>query len=537
MRLRARLLLALAYVLLLAVVSLGLPLALSLRSRVDAEVRSQAESQADLVAATAADLLAPAQREGLNRLVATAAIDVRGRVIVVDAAGHVISDSARSDAGGNYGNRPEIASALAGRRAQIQRHSDSLGADLLATAVPIMRSGGTAGAVRITQGVAEVDRAVRRITIELALLAALVLALGLAAGVLIARSVARPIVRLEDAARRVAGGDLLARAPVDEGSAEQRSLARSLNDMTARLSRTLERQREFVADASHQLRTPLTGVRLRVEEARALGVSPAAAHELEAAEAEVDRMAQLVDELLVLSRAGDHELPCDRLRLPAVVEAAAERWAPLAAMAGVGLTVESTGAMSSPPVPAAPTARDETSAAPSATAVVGTVPAPGGSRARTETTEPPGRRGARPKTTRPPDRRTAHIETAWAPAVDLDRAVDSIVENAIRYAAPGSAIEIVALPGAIEVRDRGPGIDADEIDLVWERFHRGRAGRRHASGTGLGLPIARELARGWGGDASLRPRPGGGTIARLDIPAAADGPMDRARPSTHEDPA
>ncbi|UGS34418.1 sensor histidine kinase [Capillimicrobium parvum] len=473
MRLRTRLLLALTYVLLLAVISLGLPLALSLRSRVDAEVRSQAESQADLVAATASDLLAPSQRGRLDRLVSTAAADVRGRVIVVDADGRVLADSAGSGRGASYGTRPEIASALGGRRSQIRRHSDSLGTDLLATAVPILGSGRTAGAVRVTQGVDEVGRAVRRITIELALLAALVLALGMAAGLLIARSVARPIVRLEDAARRVADGDLSVRVPTDEGSAEQRSLARSFNEMTARLSRALDRQREFVADASHQLRTPLTGVRLRVEEAQALGVSPAAAHELDGAEAEVDRMAQLVDELLLLSRAGEHELPAGRLVLGDVAARAAERWTPVAAAAGLELT-----------------------------AVAGDA-----------------------------------APAAWAPAAELDRALDSLVENAVRYASPATAVEIAALAGAIEVRDRGPGIDPAERELVWERFHRGRAGRQASGGTGLGLPIARELARGWGGEATLRPRPGGGAIARLDVPPAAPDPGRRPSPGRRRSPA
>ena len=85
--------------------------------------------------------------------------------------------------------------------------------------------------------------------------------------------------------------------------------------MTDRVQRLLGSQRAFVADASHQLRTPLTGLRLRIEEARAAGVSAAAGAELDAGVAEVDRLAQIVDELIVLSRAGERELPGDRLDL------------------------------------------------------------------------------------------------------------------------------------------------------------------------------------------------------------------------------
>ena len=92
--LATRLLLALAYVTLLAIVALGVPLALNLRDRVDSEVRAQARSQADVVAATASDLLDPASRARLHRLTATAADTVSGRVLVVSRNGRVLSDSA-----------------------------------------------------------------------------------------------------------------------------------------------------------------------------------------------------------------------------------------------------------------------------------------------------------------------------------------------------------------------------------------------------------------------------------------------------------
>ena len=160
MTLRVRLLAAFAYVLLLAIVALEVPLALNLSRRVDAEIKSEASSGAQLVADSAAGRL-HRERE-LQGLLRTAARDLGGRVIVTDDGGRLVADSAgtglrRSD----YGSRPEIAAALAGRTAQGTRYSDSLGEDLLFTAVPLVRDGRAVGAVRVTQSVAAVQAEVR----------------------------------------------------------------------------------------------------------------------------------------------------------------------------------------------------------------------------------------------------------------------------------------------------------------------------------------------------------------------------------------
>lgn len=453
MRLRTGLLAALAYVLLLAIVALGVPLALSLSARVNDEVRSQARGQADLVAATAADLLAPARRNELAILVRTSAASVRGRVLVVDRSGAVLADSALPpELGSSYAARPEIVSALRGREVQVQRASHTLGEEILATAVPIIRNRAPVGAVRVTQSVAAVHAAVGRVELGLGLIGAIVLALGLAVGVVIARQIARPLGRLERVAGRVAAGDLSARAAI-EGSREQRSLGASFNEMTDRVQRLLGSQRAFVADASHQLRTPLTGLRLRIEEARAAGVSPAAADELDAGVAEVDRLAQIVEELLVLSRAGERELPGERLDLGAAIERALTRWRAAAAERDIAL-----------------------------------------------------------------EQGELHGADVWCAAVDADRALDVLVENALCYAPRGTRVMLASAPGRIEVRDRGPGLTAQERESIFERFHRGSAGTGGPPGSGLGLAIARELAREWGGEVTLRNREGGGAVATLELP-------------------
>jgi signal transduction histidine kinase len=449
-------------VLVLAVVSLGVPLALSLRDRVNSEVHSQALSQADVVAATSADLLNPPSPTGLGELVRASAAAVRGRVLIVNARGLVLADSASTATlGSSYLSRPEIAAALRGRSVQTQRASHTLGQDLLATAVPVLRRGSTIGAVRITQSVAAVQHAVRTTVAKLALVAGTVLLLGLLAGGVIARQVALPLGRLEDAARRIAGGDLAARATV-EGSSEQRSLSASFNEMADRVQRLVGAQREFVADASHQLRTPLTALRLRLEGARAVKVdgSPSAIDseldaDLDAGMAEVDRLAAIVDELLVLSRSEDRELQGERVDLPDAVARAVERWHAAADARAIALTPSIDG---------------------------------------------PG--------------------SAWCARADLDRALDVLVENALAYSPEGGEVTIAAGHGRVEIRDRGPGLSPGEEQLVFERFHRGSAGLRGPAGSGLGLAIARTLARAWHGDVQLTNRPGGGAVAVLELPEA-----------------
>jgi two-component system, OmpR family, sensor kinase len=433
-------------VLVLAIVALEVPLIISLRDRVDGEVRSQARSQANFLA-TAIDL-APARRAELERVTADIARQVRGRVIVVGANGRLLTDSSGSErVGVDYSrSRPEIASALADRAYQQRRSSATLGQEILATAVPVKVRGRVVGAVRITQGVKAVGRATRRATLGLIAIGLLVLVLGLAAGAVIARQVAGPVDRLDRAVRRVADGDLTARAKV-EGSAEQQRLARAFNDMTARLERLLASQREFVADASHQLRTPLSGLRLRLEEARAATPDPGAHEEIDAGLRELDRLSAIVSELLVLSHAGEVDAPPEPVDLEDAAHRAAARW---------------DGA-------------DD-----------GRVLADGGA------------------------------AEGFCPRADLDRALDALVENALRYG--NGEVVVRSAPGALEVLDRGPGLAADELAAVFERFHRGHAGRSGPAGTGLGLPIARELARRWGGEVTLANRDGGGVRAVVTVP-------------------
>jgi two-component system, OmpR family, sensor kinase len=472
MSLRLQLLLAFAYVLLLIIVALEVPLALSLARRIDAEVKNDAATQAFRVAANASGRIG--NRKELAALVRRSARDLGGRVLVVDRRGRLVADSGGQPLGRTYGSpsRPEIGQALAAGRAQGERHSDTLGEDLLYTAVPVTNNGHVVGAVRVTQSLSAVHAKIRRGVLALVAIGGFALVVGLALAWFLASSLSRPLRNLAATARRVEGGDLSARADA-AGAKEQREVSAAFNDMAERLGAVLDAQREFVANASHQLRTPLTGLRLRFESARGKAGADAS-RELEAAEQEVERMASLLTSLLTLARDGDKPASGDAVSLARAAERAHERWAPTAAQDGRELELVGSGE-------ATITASEEDL------------------------------------------------------AILLDNLIENALRYSpaggrvsIGWRSDGRRVRI-------GVEDEGPGIDEDESERVFERFYRGSASRGGEDGTGLGLNVVEALARRWDGEATLTNRPEGGARAEIVLPAhsslpAADPQLDEALP-------
>ena len=455
MTLRTRLLAAFAYVLVLVIVALEVPLVLNVSRRVDSEVKAHAAADAQLVAATASTELRTGDTRDLSRIARRAAEDSGGRVIVVDRNGRVVADSA--GLAGNYGDRPEIQAALGGRIAQGRRFSETLGESLLFTAVPVVVGENVGGAVRVTQSVDAIDRRVRRDILGLVGIGLMALVLGLAFAWVLAGTLARPLQRLAATARRVEAGDLGARAE-PEGSAENREVAEAFNDMTERLEQVLVAQREFVANASHQLRTPLTGLRLRLENA-SMKAGPELSGELEAAEREVERLARLLTALLTLAREGDRPPARQAVSAADALERARERWDERAAQGGHRLDVR---------------CRDQGLAAVSdedlAIVLDNLV-----------------------------ENALVYSPDGGTVALECDRDGDDVV---------------------VAVSDDGPGLQPGEEERVFERFARGRGGQG-TPGTGLGLSIVATLARRWGGSARIANRPSGGARAEVRLPAAS----------------
>ncbi|SCL32631.1 Signal transduction histidine kinase [Micromonospora nigra] len=332
----------------------------------------------------------------------------------------------------------------------------------IVVAVPINDGGEVLGAVVTATPSGDVRRTVTTWWLLLAalgllaVLACVLTAFGLAGWVL------RPVTELDSVTHDIAEGDRGARVQHSLGPPELRRLAASFNHMADVVSDLVERQRAFVAHASHQLRNPLTALRLRVEE---LGPSLTdldgrAEHRL--ALEETDRLAQVLDALLTLARAERRD---NELVVVDVVAAAASRvaaWEPLARHRAVILRLA---------------ARD------------------GPVYART-------------------------VPTA------VDQALDALIDNAVKFSGAGGAVTVtvgVVDDGTVlEVSDTGPGMTPDQLGQATERFWRAPE-VQNVDGAGLGLTITAVLVDASGGRLTMRPNTPRGLVATLWFPAPDGG--------------
>ncbi len=414
------------------------------------------EHDASLVVNLSEDALERGAPPELEPLLTAYARDPGGRIVIVDRTGRVVGDSDVPGASGtDYSDRPEIAIALSGGRAEGTRRSDTLGHDLVYVAVPVASSGTVHGAVRITYPSSTLDARVRTTWFRLALLSGVVVVAVTLVGLLLAREVTLPVERLKRTARRMAAGDLTARAPTDHGAPELRELAHILNDTAARLEATLASQQAFVGDAAHQLRTPLAALRLRLENLEA--AAPADLQPgLAAARAETSRLGRLSESLLALTRAAGTAARPEPLDVASVVRERHDAWSPVAEEMGRRLDTD----------------------------------APAGLRANA-------------------------VPGALEQIIDnyLDNALDVAPEGStIRLVAQASS---AGAGVEVHVIDHGPGLDPEQRRRAFDRFW--RAADAPPGGTGLGLAIVAQLAQASGGTAELRAAEGGGIDAVVSL--------------------
>ncbi len=306
---------------------------------------------------------------------------------------------------------------------------------------------------------------INQVLIQAALLAALA---GGLAGLVIARGISRPLGELATAARRVAAGHLSEQVR-EQGSEEVANVAAAFNEMTVNLQQADAQRRaaetlrrNMVADIAHELRTPLTVIQGNLQ-AILDGVYPLDLNEIETVHAETAMLSRLVTDLreLSLAEAGQLALNTTTGPLGPLVEGAVQRHAEMAAAKAIALELDVASGL--PPV------------------------------------------------MRDPDRTT--------------QVINNLLSNALRYTSSGGRVSVTVTgnPDAVRVavRDSGPGIAAEDLSRVFDRFWRGEKSRaREKGGSGLGLAIARQWVEAMGGRIGAESRPGAGSLFWFSLPIA-----------------
>ncbi len=442
---------------------LAIPLGLTFAHREKDRLLFDVERDADTMTAIVDDPLEAGTAVPMTDILRYAR-DTGGHVIVVNTRGIALADTEQPTKHLDYSTRPEIQTALQGRRVTGTRRSDVLDTTLVYAAVPVTTEGRVIGAVRITYGTGTLDARVRRVWTQLVLLCLGVLVAVAIVGFVLARSITRPIRRLQSATDQFATGDLSARVETDAGPPELRRLATTVNRMASRLARLLDAQQRFVADASHQLRTPLTALRLRLENL-ASNVDDRDRAAIDAASAEVARMSRLIDGLLMLARDdanGTDNAPVD---VAAVAGDRVDAWQEVVAEKNVALV---------PELPRAAWAR----------AVPGAV------------------------------------------EQLVDNLVDNAL--AVSPSGSRITVRVDATKAGVELHviDQGPGLDPASRERAFDRFWRGADAA--PTGSGLGLAIVRRLAEASRGTTRLEPSPTGGLDAIVVLPAGVEPRSDDA---------
>jgi two-component system, OmpR family, sensor kinase len=443
--------LVVSYVLLVAVaiaaftVPVAFVLTDQLRGDVETSVRREAATAALLVAAPDSP-----SRQALAQLAAAYQQQTPGRldVLLADrtAASPLPLPVAPQDTA--------FTDALNGQESVHWGDASALGVKGLVLAVPARDPAGrVVGAVRVSYPSAPLDQRQLQIWGFRAGLAVAVLIVAAILGALLARRLTRPFRELNRMARRLRDGDLSARAE-ETGPTETRTLARTLNNAAETIDILIRSQRSFIADASHQLRTPLTALRLSLDNA-ADGISdPLVREDIDLATAEVVRMSRLVNGLLTLARAEAAVGTPERVRVAGIVDDRFEVWRAVAAERGVELRAEHAA---------------------------------------------------------------SEQEVLVSPG-NLEQVLDNVLSNALEVSPDGSTVTVRTYRAgdhvALEVTDEGPGLPEADRQRAFDRFWRGR-GTTGPSGSGLGLAIVKQLVTDDGGTVSLTGAANGGLSVRV----------------------
>ncbi|GAB2715952.1 ATP-binding protein [Streptomyces bullii] len=379
----------------------------------------------------------------------------RTTVVLVDPDGRVAAAS-RTDVDVAAGAlHSSLAKALRGESTGPSQHvGHSLRPGNVILAEPVQQGDEVIGALGSVASGAAVQRDVNQHTLLLIAAAALALTAVGVASVPLSRWLLRPIRQFDDTVHAIIDGAYDVRVRCG-GPPEMHGLAVGFNRMADHLVTLLETQRAFVADASHQMRNPLTALRLRVETLEP-GVRPEARKQLQQAVAEIERLSTLLDQLLRLARAEGRDQSVAPVNVGEVISTRVAAWEQAAARKDVTLLAPGTEGTVSACVP-------------------------------------------------------GHLEQILDVLIDNALHVsDTGTSITIRHVVAGAYARI-------QVIDEGPGLSAEDCRRALDRFWRGSNSAKR-EGSGLGLAIADTLAKANGGSLRLLPASPRGIEARVEMP-------------------
>ncbi|TDT95504.1 signal transduction histidine kinase [Streptomyces sp. 846.5] len=306
------------------------PLAWLLGAREQTSFRADAEASGRTVASVAEEHLND-HKSDAPMLALLARTQAEGDCAAVyDSTAAVIARTSCGTAT-RAGVRPLVVAALHDARTHLRESGG-----VLTVATPIGETEDSVGVAVLTRSAAPLHNRIAAVWGWLALIGLVTLLAGAAVSVALARWVSRPLHAVDRAARQLGEGSLEVRAPVGDGPPEVRRLAATFNTMAARNETLVHGHRTVIADVSHQLRTPLTALRLRLD-LLAGDVDQDAALELAGAQEEIARLSRLVGGLLAVARAESAVPAPVRVAVDVVVAERVTAWEPVAAERQVSL--------------------------------------------------------------------------------------------------------------------------------------------------------------------------------------------------------
>jgi heavy metal sensor kinase len=319
------------------------------------------------------------------------------------------------------------------------------------------------GVLQVGESMAQLTNTLQDITLALLGISPFVLLLGGLGAYWLAKRAFRPVIYLTQTARQIKAGDLHRRVPIPRARDEVHELALTLNEMIRRLDQAFTQQRRFVADASHELRTPVTAIRsitdVALEDPVDFQECIVALREINA---EAERLGRLLNDLLTLARADEDQIPLERepVRLDLLALDVAATMESLAVERGIELQVQAN------------------------------MPA-----------------------------------TVLGDTVRLIQVMMGLVDNALTYTHAGGkviiSVEAYRATADFIVCDTGIGIAPDDLPHIFERFYRADPARSHAaSGSGLGLSIADWVIQAHGGSIAVESKIGQGSTFTVTLPLA-----------------